>query len=254
MIFIFDIFVLFIFGLLLGSFLNAWIWRAHEGLHIHKGRSMCPHCRTMIKWYDLFPIVSFFILKGVCRQCHKKISWQYPAVELWMGIVFVFLSLFYGAETWLIARSAVSIFFLTFIFVYDLQYGEVLDQASILPALFLFFISWYVNWQSWYTMLIGAIVASGFFLLQYIISRGKWIGGGDVRLGVLLGVIVGWPVILLALMLAYIIGACFSIAFVVSGRKSFSSKVPFGQYLTLATLVMMFWGQQFVVWYISFLK
>jgi len=99
-------------------------------------------------------------------------------------------------------------------------------------------------------MLIGAAIGGGFFLAQFILSRGKWIGGGDIRLGVFMGVILGWQLTLVALFLAYIVGAIISVGLIAAKKKTLASKVPFGTYLTVTTFVSMFWGSQILNWYI----
>ena len=102
-------------------------------------------------------------------------------------------------------------------------------------------------------MLIGAIIGSGFFFLQYIISKGKWIGGGDVRLGFLMGIILGWPNILFGLFMSYILGAIAGLFLIIKNKRNIKSEVPFGTYLTLGTFIAMFWGEKIVGWYLGLL-
>jgi len=121
------------------------------------------------------------------------------------------------------------------------------------PATVLVVATVWFDWLSIPFMLIGVLVGMGFFFLQYLISRGRWIGGGDIRLGLFMGVILGWPLILLALFLAYIGGALFVLPFLLLGKKQMATKVPFGAYLSIATVVTMFWGKGLVEWYIGLL-
>jgi prepilin signal peptidase PulO-like enzyme (type II secretory pathway) len=102
-------------------------------------------------------------------------------------------------------------------------------------------------------MTIGILVGGGFFLLQYAVSKGTWVGGGDIRLGMFMGVILGWPLILVALLLAYVGGTLFVLPFLIAGKKQLAGKIPFGAYLSVATVVMMFWGERLVDWYIGLL-
>lgn len=132
---------LFLIGLILGSFLNAWIYSLREEISIWGRRSMCPECKKAIAWYDNIPVLSFFLLRGICRSCKKTISWQYPIVELFMGIVFVFLGTFHHLDVLLIAKDGFIIFFLTLIFVYDLRYQQIPDIATIAPAVAVFVIT-----------------------------------------------------------------------------------------------------------------
>ena len=226
---------------------------------------MCPHCKEKIKWFDNIPIVSFFVLQAKCRVCKGGISWQYPLVELWMGLIFIFIAWFHLPITdhWsLIIIHWFIIWVLTMIFLYDLKYQEILDRFALIPAAILFIISvvfHLYNFQfpisnfqlpSASNMLLGIIIAAGFFLFQFIISKGKWIGGGDVRLGVLIGVILGWKLTILALMLAYILGAIVGVILLISAKKKRDSQIAFGTFLSVATFLTMFYGDFALNWYL----
>ena len=247
------IIALFLTGLIFGSFLNAWIWRTREGISILKGRSICPQCKHSLLWYENIPLVSFVIQKGRCRKCKKRISWQYLLVEFAVGLLFAFSAWFHAGNLELIIRNSFILFFLTFVFVYDLRYQEIWDRMTIYPAGILAVATVWFGLVSIPTMLLGAFVGMGFFLAQYVVSKGRWIGGGDIRLGLFMGIILGWPLILLALFLAYVGGALFMVPFLILGKKQFASKIPFGTYLSVATVVAMFWGKYIVDWYITLL-
>jgi prepilin signal peptidase PulO-like enzyme (type II secretory pathway) len=248
-----HILILFIIGVLLGSFLNAWIWRTREKKSIVRGRSICPLCRASIMWFDNIPVISFLILAGKCRACKKPIALRYPIVELFVGIVFAYTYWKHGMISLELIRDLFIIFFLTFVFVYDLFYKEIWDRASTIPAIILALFTLIYGWMAWQSMLIGALVGAGFFLLQFVISKGKWIGGGDIRLGLFMGVILGWPHILVALMIAYVVGAVISIILMALKKKTLASETPFGTYLAFATVLTMFWGEQIMSWYIGLL-
>lgn len=253
--------ITFLFGLIFGSFLNAYFWRVRENKSIWTGRSICTKCKNKIKWFDNIPIVSFLILRAKCRSCRRKISWQYPLVELWMGLVFVFVYYHISHITYHIpiyiplVVDCFIIWFLTLIFLYDLKYQEILDRFTLIPAGILFIgilIFQFFNlsiFPSVASMLVGAGIASGFFLAQFLISKGRWIGGGDIRLGVLMGVILGWKLTILALFLAYIIGAVIGIILLIFSKKKFDSQIAFGTFLTVATFICMFWGDGILNWY-----
>jgi len=245
--------IFFFIGAILGSFLNAWIWRTHVGASMCRGRSACPQCKKALSWYENLPILSFVLQKGRCRECHASISLQYPLVELSVGLLFAFTAWFHGNDSLLILRDCFILFFLTFTFVYDVRYQEIWDRMTMYPATVLVVATVWFDWLSIPFMLIGVLVGMGFFFLQYLISRGRWIGGGDIQLGLFMGVILGWPLILLALFLAYIGGALFVLPFLLLGKKQMATKVPFGAYLSIATVVTMFWGKGLVEWYIGLL-
>ncbi|MFA6427477.1 MAG: prepilin peptidase [Candidatus Magasanikbacteria bacterium] len=249
----------FILGLCLGSFLNALEYRLHTHQAFFRSRSHCPQCKVQLAWYDNIPLLSFFILRQKCRTCKGSISWQYPLIELWMGLTFVgsyFLNSVQALEfnVWQLVLTCFIIFVLTFIFLYDLKYLEVVDSIVIPATLIVYFVSWFLDLRGWQDMVIGMSVGAGFFLVQYLISKGTWIGGGDMRIGLLMGAILGWKLLLVALWFAYVAGALISVGLLISKKKKMKSAIPFGIFLAPATLVVMVWGQQALDWYLSFLK
>lgn len=265
------IFFIFIFGLIIGSFLNCIIWRLHEKKSPFRGRSHCPNCQHLLAWYDNIPLLSFFVLKGKCRYCNKHISWQYPLVELATGLLFVlaYLHLF-PYDQLLITKNFINDelliillrnwFFmavLIIIFVYDLKYKLILDQVT-LPAMagalifnLLDSLKSQVLSLELKNLFLSAIIGGGFFLIQYLVSKGKWIGGGDIRLGVLMGLVLSWPYILIAIFLAYIIGSLTSLILIASKIKTLKSKIAFGTFLSVATVMTLFWGKEIISWYFS---
>ena len=188
--------VIFLFGLIIGSFINCIVYRLHIKKSFLSGRSFCPSCKKKINWYDNIPVLSYFVLKARCRWCHKPISAYYPLVELITAILFLIIYLA-APEPYLLIRNWVFAFLLIIIFIYDLKYYLILDKISI-PAVIvaLIFNLFLINFLN---LLLAAFVLSAFFLLQFLLSRGRWIGGGDIRLGFLIGIMLGWPQALLAL-------------------------------------------------------
>ena len=244
-------FFVFVFGVCIGSFLNCAIYRLEQKKKI-TGRSYCPKCKKQLSWMDLIPVLSFFILKGKCRNCRKSISWQYPLVELATGLLFLLIfdqgvPVFY----WVIAC------FLIIIFVYDLKHYIIPDKV-LFPAIavalaydiFLLFAT-QRPLLSFFSFLIAVIAASGFFLAIFLVSGGKWMGFGDVKLAILLGLILGWPNILIGLFLSFFFGAIIGVAMMILRKKSIKSEIPFGPFLITGTLVALFWSQQIIQWYLS---
>jgi len=249
-----DILFFFVHGLLFGSFLNAWIWRTRSGKPIWKGRSMCPKCSNTLTWKENIPLVSFVWLRGRCLTCQDTISIQYPLVELAMACLFAFSAWFHAGYILLAFRDAFILFFLTFVFVYDTLYQEIWDRMTTYPAFALLIPTALLGWHSGMSITVGIVVGAGFFLLQYLVSKGKWIGGGDIRLGMFMGVILGWPLILVALFFAYVGGTLFVLPFLMLGKKHMATRVPFGAYLTVGTVIAMFYGMQIVSWYVGLIS
>lgn len=231
--------LMFLLGTALGSFLNVVEWRGRQGTSWIKGRSKCRTCEKQLAWYDIVPFMSFFLLAGKCRHCKKNISRQYFVVELWMGLVSVFLLFIHGVSPWLIRDMAI-VWVLTFIFITDVKYLYVEESFVFAVSVLLFIISGIVGWHSWSEMLMGVVVAAGFFLLQYLVSRGKWIGRGDISIGVFMGVILGWPLVLIGLLIAYVSGALIEGTKVLIHKRNMKDRVAFGTYLSGSTVIVMF--------------
>ncbi len=253
--------LLFIIGACVGSFLNVVILRLPQKKSIVKESSHCPNCQKKLKAYDLIPVISFFLLGAKCRNCQKKISWQYPIVELVCAGLFIFLGYHYQILTNfanpIFYRDLVFVSTLLIIFVTDLKYYLIFDAVTVPLMIFAFLINFFIlsnsnnYWSVFINLIVSAVIGGGFFLLQYIVSKGKWIGGGDIRLGFLMGFMLGWPMILVALVIAYLVGAIISIFLVIGKKKKMKSEVPFGVFLSFATFVVLIWGNQILNWYLT---
>lgn len=261
MSYLFDI-IIFIIGSAVGSFLNVVIFRL-EKEDIVKKRSHCPSCGRVLARRDLIPIISFFILRGRCRQCKEKISWQYPLVEAATGALFVAIFNFQIADQIDLIYRFFIISCCVVIFVYDLRHyiipDKVLFPAVIISLIYrLFEVSGLkaghlLGIGSWrleilYPYLLSAIAAAAFFLFLVLATRGRGMGPGDVKLAFLMGLILGWPDISIALFLAFFSGAAVGLALIALGRKTLKSQIPFGPFLIFGTLTALFWGQSLSAW------
>jgi prepilin signal peptidase PulO-like enzyme (type II secretory pathway) len=265
--------ILFILGLACGSFVNALVWRLHENtkkqntkskkLSILNGRSLCPNCRHQLSWYDLIPVVSWLLLRGRCRYCKKPISKHYPIVEIVAGLVFagsyllwpvavhengqwLLLATWLGASVGLLALA-----------VYDL-YWMMLPNIIIYPTLIiavagrLAYIAIFDNrpLHSIFLWALSVLIASGSFYVLFIVSKGKWIGFGDVRLGLITGTLLADPAESLAMIfLASIIGTMVILPALLSSKKTLASKLPYGPFLISATAIMVLFGDSLLDWY-----
>ncbi|MBT6691130.1 prepilin peptidase [Candidatus Parcubacteria bacterium] len=251
---------IFIFGLFVGSFLNVVIYRLHRQETFVKGFSKCLFCGHRLYSKDLVPLFSYLFLKGKCRYCKQRFSHQYPLVELFTAVSFslIFIKIFpqLAFYNFAILDIVTLIFwwamtaFLIIIFVYDLKYYLVLDIV-VLPAVVIAFIVNLFLGFSFLNLLLAAVVGGGFFLLQFVVSKGRWIGGGDIRVGLLMGALLGWPQLLTALFAAYMLGAVISVGLLAADKKNWSDKVPFGTFLSVATFLVLLYGNQLVHWYWS---
>lgn len=241
--------LLIIIGLVIGSFLNVVIVRVSQPKNIFRGRSKCTSCKTEIKAYDLIPLVSFVILKSKCRNCKKAISWQYPLVELFTALTFYLLFLKFGF-TIFFALSALLFSVLIAIFVIDLktQYiPDFLNYLAIIIAIIIFFI----NSGSYLNLLYGILFGAGFFLFQFLISKGRWIGLGDIFLGLTMGILLGWYNVVLAIYIAYIIGAIVSVILLTTKKITKNAMIAFGPFLIFSTFLVYLYGDYVLNYYLS---
>jgi len=231
------IFIL-ILGLIIGSFLNVVICRLETKESIFFTRSKCPKCGAVLKWYDLIPVISFLIQKGKCSYCGKKISWQYPVVEIVTGLLFVFVILIDPSLTFRMIFYLIITCFLIIIFVYDLRHYIIPDKI-VFPAIIISLIYRLDSISEIGYYLLSGFIPAVFFLSLIFISKGKWMGLGDVKLAFLMGLILGWPGILIALLLSFFSGAVIGICLILFGKKGLKSQIPFGPFLSGSTILVM---------------
>jgi len=235
--------LLFLVGLAVGSFLNCLIYRLSKGFSPIGGRSFCPKCNHTLSWQDNIPLLSFILLSGRCRHCLSPISWQYPLVELGTGILTISIFNFQFSIFNLLITYALIV-----IFVSDLRYGTIPDRIvyPVIGLATLFLIIYNLSSSIYY--LLSSLGAAGFFLALVAITRGKGMGIGDVKLAALMGLVLGWPKILVALYLAFLTGAIVGVILILLGKKRFGEHIPFGPFLTTATWIGLLWGGQILAW------
>lgn len=256
--------IFFIGGLIFGSFLNVVIYRMDMAESL-MGRSYCRHCKAQIAWYDNIPFFSFLILKGRCRDCEKKISWQYPAVEIATGIIFAIVGYVYfdmaNSASWMTTIYFLGIMSaLLVIFVYDLLHMEI-PGLILWPA-----IGWAIGFNLFfdfksveignnilnsvtYSGALAGLVAFLFFFILVVVSKEKWMGMGDAQLAILLGLILGWPKIILGLMMAFFLGALIGLILIALKKKKMSSQLPFAPFMILGSLISLAFYFQISNWY-----
>ncbi len=240
----------------MGSFLNALIYRLRSGEGIVFTRSHCPKCNHKLYFWDLVPVLSFVFLLGRCRYCEKKISWQYPLVEVATGTLFVLVFSKVGVTPALFLHLAV-FSLLIVIFVYDLKHYIIPDRI-IYPAIGLAFL--YRGFQlanfrlqplscelsvaspGAFSPLFAGIFTAGFFFVIYLLSGGKWLGFGDVKFAFFMGLFLGFPTVMVALFLAVLIGSFVGSGLVLFGEKGWKSEIPFGPFLVSGTIIGFLWG------------
>ena len=241
--------VIFFVGLCVGSFLNVVIARVPAGRSIVSPRSACPRCATPIAWYDNIPLLSFVLLGARCRKCREPISWRYPAVELATGLLFVWAL----AERGLTLDLIPALLLVTGLIVItgiDLDHQLIPDVIS-LPGIAVGLVASAVTGRpGWLDSLIGILLGGGIFLLIIVASRGG-MGGGDMKMGAMLGAFLGWQMALVAILVAILAGGVLAIAVLALRRKGRKDALPFGPFLAFGGLVSLFRGEALLAWYLG---
>lgn len=256
-----------VLGLFAGSFVNALVWRLRHKKDFVRGRSQCPNCHKKLSAAELVPVISWLWLRGHCRHCRKPISLQYPLVELATGLVFAASYYFWPhalitvSDKLLLASWLAAAVGLMALVVYDLKY-LILPNKIIYPALLVAVLgrAVYIAGQTgnrtdmlldW---LLAVTVAAGIFWLLFHTSGGRWIGYGDVRLGLVTGTILADPALsLLMIFLASLIGSAAAIGLIAAGKAKITSKLAFGPFLICGAFASLLFGGQLIDWYKSLL-
>jgi leader peptidase (prepilin peptidase)/N-methyltransferase len=303
---IFLLAFIFVFGLLIGSFLNALIWRTHQERSINEKHSICPHCSHPLAWYDLFPVISFLYLRGQCRYCHTAISWEYPIVEFTTAVLFVVTSVvvllhavnmpiyasalaFVGPgsspystmliasllDPWTIASLVFSLFvaaLLIALFIYDYHWQLLPDAWNYLGSGMAIGVTLLASalhkpllWQPAITaptlyssnvllptLLSGLLAATLFLAIVYgseKILHKPGMGIGDVKLAAFMGLWLGFPGIVVALYLAFILGAVLSLMLLTTKRKKFGQAIAFGPFMVAGTFLAWWIAPWITAWY-----
>lgn len=290
--------ILFLFGIVIGSFLNVVTMRYEllgKIMLTEKigGRSHCPKCKTTLRWYELLPILSFILQGRRCRHCDYRLSWQYPVVEFLTGVLTAAIPLFLyrqlgialmemnaGAPVWFYAFCGIwliAAYSFLVLSIIDLKYTIIPDAANILLGILgLAVVALKSVYESsllhhgsflgsysavlpvsdsavWVQALISAGIGAALFGGIILLTRGRGMGLGDLKLVIPIGLLLGWPDAVLALAASFVIGAFISVFLMAFGRKSFRDGVPFGPFLAVSVFVVMFFGESFMAWYFSLL-
>jgi leader peptidase (prepilin peptidase)/N-methyltransferase len=245
----------FILGLIIGSFLNVCIYRLPRSYSIVSPGSSCPECKAPIRWWDNIPIISYLLLAGKCRKCGEKITLRYPAVELLNGLLYAAIYLFFG-QGWQLPLLFIFVSALIVITFIDLEF-QIIPDVITLPGIVLglaaspFMLADPFAVKATLGLLnsvIGAVAGGGVFYLIVILSRGG-MGGGDVKMMAMVGAFTGWKGVFLTTLVGSLTGALVGIALMVFSGAGRKTKVPFGPFLALGTLMTLFFGEMIFNWY-----
>lgn len=247
-------FAVFIFGAVVGSFLNVCIHRIPSNESVAFPASHCPHCHTAIPPYDNIPILSYLLLRGRCRHCAVPISRRYPLVEMLGGIAAVAAVSAFGlsASALLVFAFLAALIVITFI---DLDHQIIPDAISI-PGIFVGFAAAFLPGQpSWIASLAGIALGGG--SLWAVAAGYEWLtgregmGGGDIKLLAMIGAFLGWKAIPVTLLLASLLGTVIGLALMAARGRDTRMAIPFGPFLAVGAVCALFWGDALIEWYLN---
>ena len=236
-------------GLVVGSFLNVVIARLPAGRSLWAPRSACPVCDTPIAWHDNIPVLSFLLLRGRCRACGVGISWRYPIVEVGTAVLFLAAYGHFGLGPDF-AVAALLLATLVAVTGIDLDHQIIPDKITLPGILTGVLASLATGRVSWSDSLLGIALGGGVFFV-IILASGGGMGGGDMKLGAMLGAFLGWKVTIVAIFVAVAVGGVAGVAVLASGRKGRKDPIPFGPFLAVGGAVALFWGSRLLTWYLD---
>src|SRR6266540_2817918 len=250
---VFYIFV-FIFGALVGSFLNVCIYRLPKEESVVFPPSHCPACDYKIPFYDNVPILSYLLLRGKCRSCGTSISPQYPLVEGLNGLLTLFLFMKFGPTLafFLLFLFCSALVVITFI---DLEHQIIPDVISLPGIVVGFVASFFIPQLGWQNSLIGILVGGGsLYLVAYLyqlFTKKEGMGGGDIKLLAMMGAFFGWKAIPFIIFVSSLVGSVIGVTIMLIQKKDSKLAIPFGPFLAFGALLYIFFGRQMIHWYLN---
>ncbi|MBW4054441.1 MAG: prepilin peptidase [Proteobacteria bacterium] len=250
---IYSLFV-FVFGMVVGSFLNVCICRMPKDESIVSPPSHCPLCSYQIRWYDNIPVLSYLFLRGKCRGCGAHISLQYPLVELLNGVLALLLFLRFGptlafATLFLFCSALVVITFI------DIEHQIIPDEISLPGIVVGFALSFFLKGHGWLNSLLGILLGGGSLLLvaflYHRLTGKEGMGGGDIKLLAMMGAFLGWKAVPFIIFASSLVGSLIGITIMVLQKKDSKLAIPFGPYLAFGAVLYIFYGKALIRWYLG---
>ena len=240
--------IVFLYGIVIGSFLNVCIYRIPKDESIVKVRSHCMDCGYQLKWYELVPLFSYIVLRGKCRKCKTKLSVQYPIIEAVNGVLYILVFIMNGVTINSVIYCLLASALLA-LSVIDFRTYEIPIGFNVF-ILTLGLIHLALDYQNWLLYVIGLVAVSGFLLLIYVITKGRGIGGGDIKLMAACGLLLGWKLIIVAFMIGCVVGAVIHLLRMKISKES--HVLAMGPYLSLGVFIAAMWGSRLLEWYLTY--
>lgn len=246
--------LIFILGLIVGSFSNVCIYRIPRNESIIYPASHCPKCHSNILPKDNIPLLSYILLKGRCRNCKTKISIQYPMVEFLSGLIYLIIYLVYGLSVQTLIYILLSSALIIIAFI-DLNQQMVPDVISLPGIVIGFILSFFVSHISFINSALGIVVGGGIILIigitGSVIFKKEAMGGGDVKLAAMIGAFLGWRYIIISLFLGFFLGALTGIFLIMTKIKKREDAIPFGPFIVLSSFITLLCGEKILSWYLG---
>lgn len=241
--------IIFLYGIVIGSFLNVCICRIPNKESIVRVRSHCMNCGYQLKWYDLVPLFSYIFLGGRCRKCKEKISIQYPLIEGLNGVLYCIVFAKYGLSLEALLYALLFSALIT-LSVIDFRTYEIPLGINIF-ILALGLIRIVTDYTNWLDYAIGFLCVSGFLYLIYFLTKGRGIGGGDIKLMAVCGLLIGWKLIILSFLLGCVIGSVIHLVRMKISREG--HMLALGPYLSVGVMLAVLYGTDMISWYFSYM-
>lgn len=242
-------FFTFIFGAVIGSFLNVCIYRIPLKKSIVSPPSSCPGCGHRLSWIDLIPVISYLALCGKCRQCGVSISYRYCLVEVLTGSIFMMAFLKFGLGTKFLTAIILASLMIVIAFI-DIDHRIIPNRLVVFGLISGIIMGFLRPNAEIYFMFFGTLTGFGLMFLIALASRGQ-MGFGDVKLAAVMGVFLGWQGVLLAIFLAFFTGAVYGVLLILFKGQGRKTAVPFGPFLACATVASFLWANQMISWYLK---
>ncbi|MBA3551201.1 prepilin peptidase [Patescibacteria group bacterium] len=241
------IIIIFVLGLILGSFAGALSYRMPRNVSISRGRSYCPNCKSSIHWYDNIPVISYLLLRGQCRHCHHKISPRYPIIEISTALLFMAIYVFrvsiVSSLPWPVMLAIA--FLLVVIFVIDWEH-QIIPDELVFIGITLVFVSFVVtDFDKFFIHIFAGFTASLFLLTIHLLTKGRGMGLGDVKLAILLGMILG-PLGIYWMFASFILGGFVGLILLLSKKAQLADRIAFGPFLIVGFLIALFPAPRFL--------
>lgn len=257
--------IVFVLGSVFGSFIGAFTYRWPRGISIFDGRSECDVCKKKISWHDNIPLLSYIMLGGKCRKCDKKISIRYPVIEGSTAIIFSLVYYFYNScmtglpgsifyselictwkqntQVWSFLYFFLIASILIAIFVIDFENRLIPDELAFIALFTSFLILLLSSNDQFYLYLLSGFSASLFLLLINIITLGRGMGLGDVKLALFIGIFLGWQNTILWIFISFVLGAVVGVVLIIVKKAKFGKPIPFGPFLVISFFLILFWSK-----------